>query len=258
MTQTKRLRYAPRRLVVSIHDVSPRHEDAVDRLLAQLARHGAGRVAMLVVPNFWGEAPIIRGTPFATRLRGWADRGVEMFLHGAEHLDRTPHRGWFARVKASQMTAGEGEFLGLSRTNAASQIAAGRSLIEDVTGRPVAGFVAPAWLYGPGAHEALAESNIGLVEDHWRVWDAGTNATIARSPVITWATRTPARKVSSLAVASITRTVPGPRVMRLAVHPGDVTSGRVRRSISRTIDVLARRRIVSRYADLATDARCVT
>lgn len=244
----------PRRLVLSIHDVSPKHEGAVDRLFAQIGRHGVDQVAMLVVPNFWGEAQIARGTPFATRLRDWADRGVEMFLHGYEHRDQARHRGWLDRVKASHMTAGEGEFLGLDRFVAASRIGAGRALIEDITGRPVTGFVAPAWLYGAGAMEALADADIGIVEDHWRVWDAGSGRTIARSPVITWATRTPARKASSLMVASVARTLPGPRVMRLAVHPGDTTSGRVRRSISRTIDALRHGRTVSGYADLAADA----
>ena len=31
------------------------------------------------------------------------------------------------------------------------------ALIEDIIGRPIDGFVAPAWLYGPGAIEALAD-----------------------------------------------------------------------------------------------------
>jgi predicted deacetylase len=243
---------------MSLHDVSPRFESAVDLLHSQLERHGARHLAMLVVPNFWGEAPILRGTPFATRLRVWADQGVEMFLHGSEHRGRTRHRGWVDRLKANHMTAGEGEFLGIDLAVAASRIAAGRALIEDITGRPVAGFVAPAWLYGPGALDALQKAGIGILEDHWRVWDAASGHTIARSPVITWATRTPARKASSLAVAAIARSLPGPRVMRLAVHPNDVTSRRVRRSISMTVDRLRRGRIVSRYADLAADAQCAS
>ncbi|QDZ07907.1 DUF2334 domain-containing protein [Sphingomonas panacisoli] len=244
-----------RRLIVSIHDVSPRHEGAIDRLQEQLERHGARTPAMLVVPNFWGEAPIVRGTPFATRLREWADRGIEMFLHGSEHRDTSRHDGWIKRLKANHMTAGEGEFLGLSGVEAATRIAMGRTLIEDIIGQPVAGFVAPAWLYGPGAIDALQSADIGIVEDHWRVWDAGSGRTLARSPVITWATRTPVRQKSSLAVAAIVRSIPGPRVMRLAVHPGDVGSDRVRRSISRTLDTLRRHRAISRYADLVDDTR---
>lgn len=245
----------PRRLIVSIHDVSPKHEPAIQRLHGQLERHGVSRMAMLVVPDFWGEAPIVRGAPFATRLREWADAGIEMFLHGWEHIDRTPHPGRIARFKATRMTAGEGEFLGLTEDDAARRIFEGRKLIEDVIGRPVAGFVAPAWLYGPGAAAALKAADIGIVEDHWRVWDSGSGEQLSRSPVITWATRTWARERSSLAVAGLTRILPGPRVMRVAVHPNDVRSARVRRSISNTIDSLRRARVVSRYADLVMDAR---
>jgi predicted deacetylase len=255
MAQTPSATNLPRRLVTSIHDVSPRHEGAIDRLEEQVMRHSIHRVAMLVVPNFWGEAPIIRGTPFATRLRQRADRGVEMFLHGSEHRDQSPHYGWLKRLKATRMTAGEGEFLGLSSVVAEGRIAAGRALIEDIIGRPVAGFVAPAWLYGPDALDALQRSDIGILESHWRVWEAGSGRTLALSPVITWATRTRARKASSLAAAAVVRALPGPRVIRLAVHPGDVTSPRVRRSISKTIDTLRRNRTVSSYADLVADAR---
>ena len=63
---------AQRLLLASIHDVSPRFESEVDRLLDLVGPHVDGRVAMLVVPNHWGDAPIVRGSPFARRLRGWA------------------------------------------------------------------------------------------------------------------------------------------------------------------------------------------
>jgi hypothetical protein len=53
----------------------------VDRLTDQLRPHVGDRLAMLVVPNHWGDAPIVPGTAFATRLRGWADGGVEMLNH---------------------------------------------------------------------------------------------------------------------------------------------------------------------------------
>ena len=48
-----------RLLLASIHDVSPRFENEVDRLLALLRPYVGDRVAMLVVPNHWGSAPIV-------------------------------------------------------------------------------------------------------------------------------------------------------------------------------------------------------
>src|SRR5438270_9047046 len=157
-----------RLLLASIHDVSPRFEGEVDRLIDLLAPHVGTRLAMLVVPNHWGDAPIIPGSAFATRLRSWADQGVEIFLHGFYHRDDASYEGAADRFRARFMTASEGEFLGLSRADARGRIAAGRALIEDVIGRPIDGFIAPAWLYGVGALEALQDAAVPIAEDHFR------------------------------------------------------------------------------------------
>ncbi|MDF2386661.1 polysaccharide deacetylase family protein [Nostoc ellipsosporum NOK] len=248
----------PRRLLASIHDVSPRHEPAIDRLVEELASSGVERPAMLVVPDFWREAEIRPGSPFAARLRRWAEDGVEMFLHGYSHLDEAEHASWQDRVKASRMTAGEGEFLGLDAEEAERRIRAGRTLIEDITGRPIAGFIAPAWLYGDGAHSAMKTLGIALAEDHMRVWAPDTGRIFLKSPVITWATRTRARMLSSLAVASVARTIPLPRVVRLGVHPGDVTVPATLSSIRRTVAKIARTHVPSQYRDMVGDLACAS
>ncbi|WP_249341038.1 MULTISPECIES: polysaccharide deacetylase family protein [unclassified Sphingomonas] len=248
----------PRRLLASIHDVSPRHEPAIDRLLEELASVGVARPAMLVVPDFWREAEIRPGSPFAARLRRWADDGIEMFLHGYSHRDETEHDSWQDRVKASRMTAGEGEFLGLDAGEAERRIHAGRTLIEDIIGRPIAGFIAPAWLYGNGAHAAMKTLGIPLAEDHMRVWAPETGRIFVNSPVITWATRTRARMLSSLAVASVARVIPLPRIVRVGVHPGDVTVPATLSSIRRTVAKIARSHLPSHYRDMVEDLACAS
>src|SRR4051794_39088336 len=123
---------------------------------------------MLIVPNHWGDCPIVPGSAFAARLRGWADSGIEMFLHGLEHRDDGRHARAADRLRARYLTAGEGEFLGLGRAEAAARIERGRGGVEQVTGRPITGFVAPAGLYGQGALEALEDCAIRRAEDHGR------------------------------------------------------------------------------------------
>lgn len=204
---------------------------------------------MLVVPNHWGDAPIRPGSAFATKLRGWADEGVEMMLHGFTHRDDARHEGSGARFRAAHMTAGEGEFLGLSRSEASARIAEGRALIEDVIGRGIDGFVAPAWLYGPGANEALGDSDIALAEDHFRVWSPATGHQLARGPVITWASRTPWRLGSSLVAAAALRHAPLD-VLRIGVHPPDIRHPRLVKSIGKTFKTALRSRRPGRYADL--------
>jgi hypothetical protein len=204
---------------------------------------------MLVVPNHWGDAPIVRGSPFAARLRSWAERGFEMFLHGYYHRDESGHESRSDKVRARLMTAGEGEFLGLSQAEASARIAEGTSLLEDVIGRPIAGFVAPAWLYGEGARHALTAARIPIAEDHFRVWSPPTGKQLASGPVITWASRTRMRLASSLAAAAALRHAPM-RTLRVGVHPPDIRHPVLVRSISRTLQTASKRRTAARYADL--------
>jgi predicted deacetylase len=237
-------------LLASIHDVGPRFESEVDRLVDRLEAHvGRGRFAMLVVPDHWGEAPLADAPAFAARLRRWADSGIEMFLHGWSHRDDSAHAG-AAAWKARHMTAGEGEFLGLSRAEATRRLRAGRAVVEDAIGRPVTGFIAPAWLYGPDARAAVAAEGFGLAEDHMQVWEPASGAVLLRGPVITWASRSRARIVSSLAFAALARVALQPlRAVRVAVHPGDAHVPSLLRSIDATFAAFGGRR-AAHYADL--------
>jgi len=242
----------PKRLLLSIHDVGPKFEAQIDELASlydQLV--GANRFAMLVVPDHWNEAPLDAAPAFQTKLRRWSDAGVEMFLHGWSHRDSATHSGTLAGLKAKHMTAGEGEFLGLDEATAMTRMIEGRKLIEDVIGRPVAGFIAPAWLYGPGATQALTALKFPLAEDHMRVWSPTTGAIVARGPVITWASRSRLRTASSLFFAGLARhALASLQDMRIAVHPGDTTKPEIISSIAKTVRRAMRGRDVARYTDL--------
>lgn len=240
-------------LLCSIHDVGPAFEAQVDQLADLLTgRLGGERFAMLVVPDHWGASPVTRATAFATRLRAWSDRGIEMFVHGWYHRDDASHAGARA-LKAQFMTASEGEFLGLDTVEAARRMRNGKALIEDIIGREVAGFIAPAWLYGPGTMEALRESGFALAEDHMKVWRPDSGTVLATGPVVTWASRSHARTASSIAFARLARTLLRPlKTVRIAVHPGDTTKPELIRSIERTLAAFTRNRETGRYTDLLT------
>ena len=242
-----------RRLLLSIHDVSPAHEDRIARLIDLIERHaGPAQFAMLVVPDFHGDWPIARYPAFQRWLRGLAEAGVEMFLHGWSHRDDAVHSSAGDRWKASVMTAGEGEFLGLDEAEARRRLRAGRALLEDVTGGPLAGFVAPAWLYGDGALAAIAAEGFALAEDHMRVWRPEDGQVLSWGPVITYASRTPARLASSLLVSKAATLALGTlRDLRLAVHPADADSPPLMAEIERALGAHLRGRRPARYADLS-------
>jgi hypothetical protein len=237
-------------LLVSIHDVSPKYTGEIDRLAAVVeARTGAGRFAMLVVPDHWDEAPIAGDRAFQRRLRDWAASGAEMFVHGWSHRDPDP-KGFGAK----HMTAGEGEFSALGRAEALRRMIAARKVVEDAIGRPTAGFIAPAWLYSQGAREALADAGFPLAEDHLRVLHPPSGRVLARGPVITWATRTPLRKASSLLAAAMLRRLLAPLpTVRLAVHPADTHHPETMASIEATLGSLLPRRRPARYSELVQE-----
>ena len=241
-----------RRLLASIHDVTPVHTARLDRLVPAVeVVVGPGRYALLVVPDFHHQGLLTSSPQFGRRLRAWTDAGCEIFLHGFTHLDESRHMGTAARWKATRMTAGEGEFLGLSTPEAEARISEGRDMIEQIIGRPITGFVAPAWLYGEDSIAALAAQNINMIEDHFRVWNPQTSAVFARGPVTTYASRSRARIAGSILWSRIaTVLLARAATVRLAVHPHDVDSPVLMREIRRALSAFARSHRPSAYADL--------
>lgn len=238
----------PSRLLASIHDVSPAFETEVDALYDRLCGLlGGPRLAMLVVPDFEDRAPLAGNSAYGAKLRAWAKDGVEMFLHGWCHRDDARKRGFMQK----HMTAGAGEFAQLSKAEALRRLSDGRKVVEDAIGAPVAGFIAPAWLYSPDTIDALGEAGFALAENHLKVWQPTTGRVVAKSPVITWASRTPGRIRSSLMVAAAARAAPWAlRNARIAVHPGDTTVPALLGSIDATYGTFMRTHKPARYADL--------
>jgi uncharacterized protein len=241
-----------RKLLASIHDVTPHHAARLDRLVPLVEGIvGAGRYALLVVPDFHRKGVLTAAPAFARRLRDWADAGCEIFLHGFTHLDESEHEDAAMRLKAQRMTAGEGEFLGLSYDDASGRLREGRAMVEDIIGRPVTGFIAPAWLYGEDSLRAIAAQEFALVEDHFRVWQPETGRVLTKGPVVTYASRSPMRLASSLLWSRIaTLLLSRARAVRFAVHPHDVDSAALISEITRALTAFARSHSPAHYADL--------
>ena len=92
-----------------------------------------------------------------------------------------------------------------------------------------------------------------MAEDHLRVWQPASGRVLATGPVITWASRSRPRQLSSRFFAGLARHALHPQqVVRVAVHPGDVTVPALLASIAATFSAFAARRPAGRYADLLT------
>lgn len=128
-----------------------------------------------------------------------------------------------------------------------ARIDEGERVLRDA-GLRLDGFVAPAWAMPPWLLPALAERGYRFTEDHLRVYDpAGGRAT--PSVVLNWATRSPARIVSTLAWCRLARHARAFFPARIAIHPADMGFLAVRRRIEGLL-AWARGDFVSRGADL--------
>lgn len=174
-----------------------------------------------------------------------------MFLHGYYHYDTTPKNERPLRVRIAHAVAGEGEFAAIEEDEAERRLRDGKALLEDLLERPVDSFVAPAWQYSQGAKAALAKLGFKLAENRMSVWSPANGAVLTKSPVIAYASRSPARRASSLIWSRLsTITMKGCDVVRHALHPNDFNADSLKTEIERSLRDLMRDRQLSTYRRL--------
>jgi predicted deacetylase len=231
------------KILVSLHDVSPRHAQACREILAFLKERGIPPVALLVVPDFHGEWPLDAHPGFVQEIRTWAGLGHELVLHGYFHreIETTAPQGhglrtWFAR---KVMTGGEGEFLALNRTAVEARLDQGLALWDRLDLPRPTGFIPPAWLHNEHLDPALAERGIRWTENHAGIRVPGGRA--IESPVISWASRDVVRRQGSRIVCpTLARMWHKRDLVRVAIHPHDFDWPQLKASIEGVLDNLAR------------------
>lgn len=211
----------PRTALVSLHDVTPAHEDTVFTAISHLRGLGVAALSLLVVPDFHHRADLRRFPGFCERLLAAMGPRDEILLHGYWHLDDGRHRRASQQLLAGALTAGEGEFQALDLAEANERIANGLEVLRETLGAQPAGFVAPAWLQNAQVATAVAQNGLQYCEDHLRVHDLARHSSLF-CPAVSFASRSPLRLQASLlsAVFSTPALALQP-VVRLAVHPND-------------------------------------
>ena len=220
-------------LHVAVHDVSPVHWEVLDRLAAMLSDQGIRRYSMLVVPDYHGEWPLEAHPDFCSWLRGLAEDGVEMVLHGCRHQRPDVPNRPADRFRAAMFTRGEGEFLGLSQSRAKKLILEGKEKFENALKMETECFAAPAWLYSAGTMQALAVAGFTAAESRWRVWNPATGKTLLRVPVSNYAGGGPLRRVPAAAwVGLYGGLFRRAATIRFAIHPHDFSSATLRTRVT--------------------------
>jgi predicted deacetylase len=249
-TQPERKNVDEPALLVALHDVTPAHAARLARAEQLLSALGVTSVAYLYIPDYHGRG--IPGAAFAAWCRAARPYRTEWFLHGYFHEEQPGDRKARAPSLAHGfarrfLTDGEGEFVSLRGSALQKRLEAGMQSMARIVGCPPSGFVAPAWLYNEELIPVLQRLGIRFTESHFHVFDLQAPEALP-SPVISWASRTRGRRVSSRVSASLLRRLWARRpLLRVALHPFDFDHPRVVDSIARTIDALRETRRVVGY-----------
>jgi predicted deacetylase len=242
------LRTSAPALLVSLHDVSPLTLVDCERALALLRDTGlkSEELTVLVIPRHEGRAPLDQDAATVRFVRGLADGGATLVMHGLTH--RMPGRAWTPAgfVRGHVFARGQGELLLATNEEARRALDEGVEILRRA-GLEAAtrAFVPPAWLLSPAAREVVARRGFEFYEVFAGIVHAGR--TRAR-PVVGWGSLNSVETVATAAYAwAQTSWTRGDT--RVAVHPADMRRPLQRRAIAAT---LARLRRFTRPASYAT------
>ncbi len=230
---------------VVLHDVAASTRAACVRTLAAVAQVANVPATLLAVPRYHGETP----TP---ELIDWlgsrAAKGDELALHGWSHRDESAPAGAFDRLRRRVYTRGEGEFWALSEREATRRIDAGVAWFS-ANGWPLAGFVAPAWLLGPGAWQALATQRFEYTSTLRELVHLPGRRSVKSQSVVYSTSNAWRRQSSLLWNAVVPRLEFRNPLLRLELHPRDADFKAVRRSWQKVLERALRDRRAVTVAD---------
>jgi predicted deacetylase len=238
----------PPALLVSLHDVSPltlESSQAAVRLLEDLGVSPA-HLSVFVIPFHEGKTPVDQHPPTVAFLRGLADRGARLVMHGLTH--RMTGRAWTPAglLRAHVFARGQGELYRCTAADAEARIDQGRDILAraGLSGAARA-FVPPAWLLSAAAHTVVASAGFEFFELFSGI--IYRQRRLARR-VIGWGSLGELEARATALYADLQHRLP-PADTRLAVHPVDVTRASQRRAIARVVGRLLPRLRPLSYTD---------
>lgn len=245
-----------KRVVFSLHDVSPHTRGACERIIAKLRVAGIAQLSLLVIPDHHHRGHFAKDAAFCEWLSDLLSAGHESVVHGYFH--ERPARGGESlrdRIITRSYTAGEGEFYDLNYEAARELAGKARAEFEQA-GLSPSGFIAPAWLLSREAERAVRDLGFRYTTRLRTVSDLQSGI-VHKSQSLCWSVRAAWRRVVSLAWnASLFHRMKDAPLLRIGVHPVDVMHPVVWRQIIRMAEVTASSREVMTYAQWVNTAAC--
>lgn len=237
-------------LCVSIHDVAPHTWPLCARLVEAIRAVAPIPLTFLVVPAYH-HLPVANPGLYDRHLERCMCNGDELALHGYTHLDEAPPAtSWRQRFRREVVTLREGEFAALDTAEARRRLAQGLAWFEQ-RGWPVCGFVAPAWLLGPGGVQALTEFPFQYTTS-FGAFHLLRHGIAVAAPSLVYSARNPAGRWFSQRWTTLRAGLQSKApLVRLALHPNDARFPALLQHCQHLIERLLRRRTALTKAGFA-------
>jgi predicted deacetylase len=242
-------------VIVSLHDVAPCTQKIASTIISELSAHGVGVCSVLVVPDYHHEGLFTRHREFVTWLRALEADGHEVVIHGYFH-ERPPQMKESLRDKFMTRfyTQDEGEFYDLGYEEALRRITTARDEFRALGLKP-RGFIAPAWLLGNEAEQAVRDAELEYTTRLRTVCDLRSESifparTLVYSVHNNW--RCTLSRSWNAALFRLLKTKP---LLRISIHPPDYSQPTIWRQILGFIAATKRARTVTTYQDWIAEQR---
>jgi predicted deacetylase len=242
-------------VVVSLHDVAPSTQQITSTMISELSAQGVRVCSILVVPDYHHEGLFARQREFVTWLRALEADGHEVVIHGYFH-ERPPQQGETVRDKfvTRFYTQNEGEFYDLAYAEALRRITMARDEFRAVGLKPH-GFIAPAWLLGNEAEQAVRDAELEYTTRLRTVCDLRCQSTFPARTLVYSAHNSWRRALSRGWNAALFRLMKTKPLLRISIHPPDYSQPAIWKQILSFITATREARTATTYQGWIAEQR---
>jgi predicted deacetylase len=242
-------------VVVSLHDVAPCTQRVTTTIISELSAHGVRVCSVLVVPDYHHEGPLAKHREFVTWLRALEADGHEIAIHGYFH-ERPPQKREPLRDKFMTRfyTQNEGEFYDLDYEEALRRITTARDEFRALGLKP-RGFIAPAWLLGNEAEQAVRDADFEYTTRLRTVCDLRSESTFSARTLVYSVHSSWRRALSRGWNATLFRLLKTKPLLRISIHPPDYSQPIIWKQILGFIAATKSARTATTYQDWIAEQR---
>jgi len=242
-------------VVVSLHDVAPCTQQITSTMISELGAHGVRVCSILVVPDYHHEGPFAKHREFVTWLRALEADGHEIVIHGYFHERPTESKETLRdKFMTRFYTQNEGEFYDLGYEEALRRITTARDQFRALGLKP-RGFIAPAWLLGNEAEQAVRDAELEYTTRLRTVCDLRSESIFPARALVYSVHNNWRRALSRSWNAALFRLLNTQPLLRISIHPPDYSQPAIWKQILGFITATRSARTATTYQDWIAEQR---